>query len=229
MGTSDDAALSGARGRPAMTGTSPPVDRFSLRRWSQRKLAASRGLSAPEPASGSPSPAVAGGPASAPATTAPQGAGAAAPAAVELPAIDSLSLASDFTPFLKPEVDESLRRQALKKLFGQPAFNVMDGLDVYIDDYGKPDPIAPEMVRQLVQARYLFDPPKTRVNAQGAVEDVPPEDADDAPHVEHADPADSAAEASLAEGLEAARAPRAAPEVPEPRVPVPPPSGEPTS
>ena len=186
-------------------------------------------MSAPAAAPVSPPTAAAAGPAAAPATTAPEGAGAAAPAAVELPPIDSLSLASDFTPFLKPGVDDSLRRQALKKLFGQPAFNVMDGLDVYIDDYGQPDPIAPEVVRQLVQGRYLFDPPKTRVNAQGAVEDVPPEGSDDAPHAGHADPADPAAEASLAEGLEEAPAPRPAPEEHEPRVPVPPPSGEPTS
>ncbi len=203
-----------------MTGSAPPDDRFSLRRWSQRKLAASRAVSAPAAAPASPPPA---------ATGVSPGAGAAAPAAAPLPSIDSLSLASDFTPFLKPGVDDSLRRQALKKLFGQPAFNVMDGLDVYIDDYGKPDPIAPEVVRQLVQGRYLFDPPKTRVNAQGAVEEVPPEGADDAPHAEHADVAGSAAEVSLAEGLEEALAPRAAPDAPEPRVPVPPPSAERTT
>ncbi len=212
-----------------MTGSAPPGDRFSLRRWSQRKLAASRAVSAPAAVPVSAPTAVAAAPAAAPATTAPEGAVAAAPAAVELPPIDSLSLASDFTPFLEPGVDDSLRRQALKKLFGQPAFNVMDGLDVYIDDYGKPDPIAPEVVRQLVQGRYLFDPPKTRVNAQGAVEDVPPEGSDDAPHAGHADPADSAAEVSLAEGLEEELAARAAPEVPEPRVSVPPPYGEPTA
>ena len=29
----------------------------------------------------------------------------------------------------------------MKKLFSDPHFNVMDGLDTYIDDYGKPDPI----------------------------------------------------------------------------------------
>jgi hypothetical protein len=52
----------------------------------------------------------------------------------------------------------------------------MDGLDVYIDDYSKPDPIAPEIVRQMVQARYIFDPPPTRIDALGNVEDVPEEE-----------------------------------------------------
>src|SRR5215211_3651851 len=84
-----------------------------------------------------------------------------------LPPIESLTLDSDFAPFLKPKVDEALKRRAWKQLFRDPHFNVMDGLDVYIDDYSKPDPIAPEIVREMVQARYIFDPPPTRVNAQG--------------------------------------------------------------
>ena len=41
---------------------------------------------------------------------------------------------------------EDVRRAALKKLFSDPRFNVMDGLDVYIDDYSKTEPIPPEML-----------------------------------------------------------------------------------
>ena len=73
-------------------------------------------------------------------------------ATTSLPPVESLTIDSDFTAFLQPKVDETLKRQALKQLFRDPRFNVMDGLDVYIDDYSKPDPIAPEVVRQLVQA-----------------------------------------------------------------------------
>jgi hypothetical protein len=58
-----------------------------------------------------------------------------------LPPVESLCFESDFTAFMKPEVDGILRRQALKTLFQDPRFNVMDGLDVYIDDYSKPDPL----------------------------------------------------------------------------------------
>jgi hypothetical protein len=86
--------------------------------------------------------------------------------------VESLTPESDFTPFMKPEVDEGLKRQALKTLFSDPRFNVMDGLDVYIDDYSKTTPIPPDLVRELVQARYIFDPPRTRVNESGHVEDV---------------------------------------------------------
>ena len=64
-----------------------------------------------------------------------------------LPPVESLVFDSDFTPFLQPKVDETVKRQALKKLFQDPRFNVMDRLDVYIDDYSLPDPISPEVVR----------------------------------------------------------------------------------
>src|SRR5207249_325908 len=92
-----------------------------------------------------------------------------------LPPVESLTFESDFTAFLKPDVDESLKRMALKKLLRDPRFNVMDGLDVYIDDYSQPDPIEPDVVKQLMQARYIFNPPQTRVNEAGFVEDVPAE------------------------------------------------------
>ena len=48
---------------------------------------------------------------------------------------------SDFTRFVTPEVSGEVRNAALKKLFSDPHFNVMDGLDTYIDDYSKPDPL----------------------------------------------------------------------------------------
>ncbi len=43
----------------------------------------------------------------------------------------------------------------MRKLFSDPHFNVMDGLDTYIDDYGKPDPIPESMLRQLNQSKLL--------------------------------------------------------------------------
>jgi len=143
-----------------------------LHRWSQRKLAAAREAEAAATTSRT-AEAV---PATTPAVSAPPVAAPAA-AAPELPAVDSLSFESDFTAFLAKGVDPDLKRAALKKLFADPRFNVMDGLDVYIDDYTKFEPIPPEVMAKLNQARYLFDPPKTRVNPQGEVEDVPDEPA----------------------------------------------------
>ena len=77
----------------------------------------------------------------------------------KLPPVEQLNLESDYTAFFHPKVDEKLRREALRKLFSDPHFNVMDGLDVYIDDYGKPDPIPPEMLARLMESNPLLFPP----------------------------------------------------------------------
>jgi hypothetical protein len=89
-----------------------------------------------------------------------------------LPPIDSLTIDSEFAAFFKPEVPEATKRAALKQLFRDPRFNVMDGLDVYVDDYTQPDPIPAQMMKQLAHVRHIFDPPKTEVNAEGYVVDV---------------------------------------------------------
>ena len=76
--------------------------------------------------------------------------------APELPPVDKLTIDSDYRAFFHPKVDEGVRRTALKKLFSDPRFNVMDGLDVYIDDYSKTEPIPPEMMAGLRQAQNIL-------------------------------------------------------------------------
>lgn len=114
-----------------------------LSRWSQRKL------SQAAPADTPPDEALAGAavaPLSSPVTNAEPD------APLDLPDPAKLTLESDFTAFLKEEVGEAVRRQALKKLFNDPHFNVMDGLDIYIDDYSVSEPIPPEMLAKLRSA-----------------------------------------------------------------------------
>ena len=74
----------------------------------------------------------------------------------ELPPVEELTLDSDFSGFFHPKVDEDLRRSALRKLFSDPHFNVMDGLDTYIDDYSKTEPIPAAMLASLKQAQRIF-------------------------------------------------------------------------
>lgn len=155
--------------------------RFSLRRWSARKLEAARATPGPAvPIDAAPVDAAPAAPAPIVAQTsdgAPLAISADTPAAApELPPVESLTFESDFTAFLQPSVAQSVRQQALKKLFTDPRFNVMDGLDVYIDDYSIPSPLEPELIEQLLHARFTLNPPRTRVNAQGEVEDVPPDE-----------------------------------------------------
>ena len=193
-----------------------------LDRWSRRKLAsAGKALLADAPAPGTPPAAEPGGqgglvPSGArPAHALDAGADAAAPSAVEaqLPAVEGLTLASDFTAFLKEEVSEALRRKALQKLFADPHFNRMDGLDIYIDDYSLPDPIPPEAMAKLKSAREWLMANETEVEAGAEApvlpaertdaEDVPPDatngDALEEPGGERASPG-CAADAALRSG-----------------------------
>lgn len=83
----------------------------------------------------------------------PAKAEAAAQPAPPLPPLESLSFESDFKAFMHSKVEETVKRAALKKLFSDPRFNVMDGLDTYIDDYSKADPISDELLERLEHAR----------------------------------------------------------------------------
>ncbi|MCE3261299.1 MAG: hypothetical protein K0R43_378 [Pseudoduganella sp.] len=87
--------------------------------------------------------------------TPPPAAEAQAPAPT-LEQVANLTTESDFTPFVARGVDEAVRRAAMKKLFADPHFNVMDGLDTYIDDYNKFEPLTPLMVAALNHAKDLI-------------------------------------------------------------------------
>jgi len=78
--------------------------------------------------------------------------------ALALPTLEdvkALTAESDFKPFIARDVDPEVRNAAMKKLFADPHYNVMDRLDTYIDDYSLPDPIPASMLRQLVSAKFL--------------------------------------------------------------------------
>ncbi len=63
--------------------------------------------------------------------------------------------ATDFSAFMRADVDPAVQQAAIKKMFRDPHFNVMDGLDIYIDDYSKPDPIPMEMLKRMAQSDML--------------------------------------------------------------------------
>lgn len=72
--------------------------------------------------------------------------------------LEKLRPDADFSAFMASDVDETVRRSAMKKLFSDPHFNVMDGLDIYIDDYNKFEPIPAAMLASLSHAKGLLDP-----------------------------------------------------------------------
>ena len=96
-----------------------------------------------------------------------------APAAEPAPSptldnVRTLTPESDFQPFMQPGVGPEVRNAAMKKLFTDPHFNVMDGLDIYIDDYSQPDPMPVGMLQQMASAQFL-----KLVPPEDTPEDVP--------------------------------------------------------
>lgn len=78
--------------------------------------------------------------------------------AVDLPDPATLGFDADFSAYLGARVPAALKREALGKLFADPSFNRMDGLDVYIEDYNL-TPLLPVAERDLLtHARALLDP-----------------------------------------------------------------------
>ena len=53
----------------------------------------------------------------------------------DMPALETLHDDSDYSGFLSPKVSDKLREIALRKLFHSKAFNIVDGLDDYDDDF----------------------------------------------------------------------------------------------
>lgn len=136
-------------------------------RWSQRKQQARESKPAPAqeqtPQDKTQTAAVA--------TPAPQELQETRPAQVSLPAqtansetqeppptladVQALTPNSDFSRFVGAQVDPEVRHAAMRKLFSDPHFNVMDGLDVYIEDYNKTTPLPLSKLKQLASAKVL--------------------------------------------------------------------------
>ena len=154
-------------------------DQSFLSRWSRRKTEAKQTSEVgPERPSAGVVPAQAGtqSPSAPPEEQLPE----------PLPPVDSLTPESDFTPFMNPEVDAATKRQALKKLFEDPRFNVMDGLDVYIDDYSKPDPLPEgwlEKMNQVARLGIFSDPREERDREAPAGEERREKSASEAPEL----------------------------------------------
>lgn len=79
----------------------------------------------------------------------------AAPQGPTLEDVQNLQRDSDFSKFMQAEVGEDVHQAAMKKLFTDPHYNIMDGLDIYIDDYSKEDPLPAGMLEKMVQSSLL--------------------------------------------------------------------------
>ncbi|MFP5466673.1 MAG: DUF3306 domain-containing protein [Gammaproteobacteria bacterium] len=169
-----------------------------LSRWSRRKALVRSGQDLPpEPPSEA---AVAALPVQAPTGPQPEHGGApesAASGEPEPPAptledVADLTPQSDFKPFLARHVPPDVRNAAVRKLFADPHFNVMDGLDIYIDDYTKTEPIPAAMLAKMVGAQFLKlvdDPaaPTTPVQTSPSPAPALAPELSEEPHDDHPD------------------------------------------
>jgi len=96
----------------------------------------------------------------------------------QLPPLDSLTFESDFKAFMHSKVEAGVKRAALKKLFSDPRFNVMDGLDTYIDDYTKAEPVTEELLARLEHARQTLLVPKQEEEKKPETEPAKEDDVD---------------------------------------------------
>ena len=63
---------------------------------------------------------------------------------------------SDYSAFVARGVNPDVRRLAMKKLFADPHFKCIDGLDIYMGDYNLASPVSPAMLASLSHARSVF-------------------------------------------------------------------------
>jgi hypothetical protein len=164
-----------------------------LSRWSRRKVQAMDGKVLPETAPtpvvpvldapGAPNDPEAAAPSTRAAATAPQPAPQPAPGTPAPTLADArlLTRDSDYARFVARDVDATVKNAALKQLFGDPHFNVMDGLDTYIDDYNLPDPLPGAMLRRMAQNSFLGlnaepDDPARAATPVAAPPEAPPDE-----------------------------------------------------
>jgi len=115
-----------------------------FRRWARLKSTAEVEAPLESPTAPAPGPAIVPAPA-------PPGEPQQAPAPT-LDDVARLTPESDYSAFVAKGVDKAVQRMALKKLFADPNFAVMDGLDIYIDDYNKASPLTDAMLASLKHA-----------------------------------------------------------------------------
>jgi hypothetical protein len=124
-------------------------DKGFLGRWSSRKAAVREGKPVAEPD-------IISAPVIAPQAT-PVLASKAEPEtpALTLEDVTALTPASDFSGFVAKGVDTAVKNAAMKKLFADPHYNIMDGLDIYIGDYSTHAPMPQSVIDEITKDGFL--------------------------------------------------------------------------
>ena len=76
----------------------------------------------------------------------------------------------DIKAFMVDKVSAELKNKAFKALFSRPEFNVMDGLDIYIDDYNKFTPLSKEDIGKMTLSKQLLSRPDLEIPKKGDIQ-----------------------------------------------------------
>ncbi len=131
-----------------------PSDKGFLGRWSARKVAVKEGkpiadITRPAPQAMAVLPSRTAQP------TEAVGKGLQELPALTLEDVAALTPASDFSTFVAKGVDSVVKNAAMKKLFADPHYNIMDGLDIYIGDYSTHAPMPQSVIDEITKDGFL--------------------------------------------------------------------------
>ena len=90
--------------------------------------------------------------------------------AVDLPTqadAEALDVGADVSRFLQSGVTDAIKGAALKKLFADPAYNVISDMDDYVEDYSQMAKLSAVELRSLQQSKdlHLFEDPPWKIEA----------------------------------------------------------------
>lgn len=77
----------------------------------------------------------------------------------------------DIKAFMVDKVSAELKNKAFKALFSRPEFNVMDGLDIYIDDYNKFTPLSQEDIGKMTLSKQLLSRPDLEILKKAEIDE----------------------------------------------------------
>ena len=84
--------------------------------------------------------------------------------------VSGLLADADYSRFIAADVDRVVHHAAMKKLFAEPGFSVMDELDIYIADYNIASPVSAVMLAGFAHASTTLNP----TAAWQSATDLPP-------------------------------------------------------
>lgn len=76
----------------------------------------------------------------------------------------------DIKAFMVDKVSTELKNKAFNALFSRPEYNVMDGLDIYIDDYSKFIPLTQEDIGKMTFSKQLLSRPDLELPKKADIE-----------------------------------------------------------